>query len=205
MESEQAELELSLIKKIMEDSRNAVYDSGVQGIFWSILVAAALIINYIILVLKTGYEYIGLTWLVLMGLGTIISIIIGIKEKKRIKVKTFAGRILTSMWMSIGVSNCVIAFAAVVAHAYSPLYIIPIDSIVLGIGFFVTGTIQQLKFLKFLSWIWWAGGALFFVFPSLHSILYFSLMLIISLLIPAIQNRNNWKKVPNPAVTSESN
>lgn len=203
MDTKQAELELSVIKKIMEDSRNAVYDRGIQGIFWSILIAVTLIINYIILITKTGLQFIGWSWIVLMGLGTIISLIISRNEKKKIKVTTFAGRVLTSIWVSIGVSNSMFAFASVIPHAYNPLYIIPLDSVVLGIGFYVTGTIQQIKFLKLLSFIWWTGGAYFLIFPGIHNMLFFSFMLIVSLLIPSIQNRNKLKMSSKP-VTAQN-
>ena len=49
MEKNQAELELSVIKKIMEDSRNVVMDNGIHYIFWGIIVTAALLVNYIML------------------------------------------------------------------------------------------------------------------------------------------------------------
>lgn len=193
MEANDAEIELSVIKTIMEDSRKAVYDSGIQGIFWSILIAVILIVNYAILILGLGYQYIGLSWLVLTLLGSIISIFIAIKEKKIIRVKTFAGRILTSIWVAIGISNSIMAFAATIPRAFDPLYIVPLDCIVFGVGFYVCSTIIQMKFLKLLTYIWWLGGVAFMFFPSIHCLLFFSLMLIVSIIIPALQNRKKWK------------
>jgi len=46
METKNAELELSLIKKMMEDSRRLNIDNGIHYIFWGILVTIALLINY---------------------------------------------------------------------------------------------------------------------------------------------------------------
>jgi hypothetical protein len=135
----------------------------------------------------------GLVWLVMMLLGTIVSIFLARKEKKTVRVSTFAGKVLTSIWISIGISNSIIAFASVIAKAFDPLYIIPIDSIILGLGFYVTAYIVQLRYLKYISLLWWVGGVLFLAFPSFHSILFLSLMLIISILFPAIENRSKWK------------
>ena len=176
METKEAELELSVIKKIMDDSRKAAYDSGTQGIFWSIVVAVALILTYLVLISEKGLQYIGLIWLIVIFFGTIGSIWIGIKEKKKIRTKTFASRVLTSVWLSIGVSNSIFAFASAVAHAFNPVYLVALDSLVLGVGFYVTGTIQQIRLLKYLSYVWWLQGILFLIFPSIHSILSFSIM-----------------------------
>lgn len=189
----EAELELSVIKKIMEDSRKAAYDSGIQGIFWSVIIAITLILNYLVLIFEYGLQYLSLVWLVMIFIGTVGSIWIGIKEKKKIRTKTFASRVLMSVWLSIGVSNTIFAFGSAIAHAFSPLYLVALDSLVLGIGFFVTATIQQIRLLKYLSCVWWLQGILFLIFPSIHSILSFSIMLIVSLLIPAMDNRSKWK------------
>ena len=194
MKENDAELELSVIRTIMEDSRNAVYDSGIQGIFWSVLIAVILIVNYAILIMGLGYQYIGLSWFVLTLIGSVISIFISIKEKKIIRVKTFAGRILTSIWIAIGVSNTIMAFAAAVPRAFDYLYIVPLDCIVFGVGFYVCSVIIQMKLLRFLTYIWWVGGVAFIFFPSIHCLLFFSLMLIASIIIPALQNRKKWKK-----------
>ena len=193
METKEAELELSIIKKIMEDSRKAAYESGIQGIFWSIVIAVTLILNYIILISYNGLQYIGIVWLVMMAFGIAGSIIIGVKEKKTIKTRTFAGRVLMAVWLSIGVSNSIFAFAAVIAHAFNPLYIVALDSIVLGVGFYITGAIQQMRLLRYLTWVWWLQGIVFLIFPSIHSILSFSILLIVSILIPALDNRKKWK------------
>ena len=200
METKEAELELSVIKKIMEDSRKAAYDSGMQGIMWSVVIAVTLILNYVILILKMGYQYLGIIWIIMIAIGSVAAIIINIREKKKIRTKTFAGRVLIAVWSSIGISNAIFAFAAGVAHAFDPIYIIPLDSFVLGMGFYVTGTIQQMKFLKNLTLLWWAQGIVFLIYPSIHSLLSFSVLLIVSLLLPALENRSKWKMESQSAV-----
>src|SRR5689334_17326128 len=133
----------------MDDSRKAAYDSGIQGIFWSVIIAITLILNYMVLILDYGLQYLSLVWLVMIFIGTVGSIWIGIKEKKKIRTKTFASRVLMSVWLSIGVSNTIFAFASAIAHAFNPLYLVSLDSLVLGIGFYVTATIQQIRLLKY--------------------------------------------------------
>lgn len=184
---EQAELELSLISKIMEDSRKAVYDTGKQGTFWTLIIAPAIIINYLMIVLNTGIKYSGFLWLGTVLIGIIGSIIIAKKEKRVTRVKTFAGKILTSIGIAAGGANLIFAVASGFINAFKPVYIVPVDSVILGMAFYLVGVIQQLKTLKVFAFIWWVGAVFFFFFPSIHCLLFLALMLIIMVLLPKIE------------------
>lgn len=182
-----AELELSLIRKIMEDSRKAVYDTSMQGTFWTLVMAPAILINYLMFVLNTGLMYSGFLWLAAVLIGCIGSVVIAKKEKRVIKVKTFAGKILASIGIAAGGANLIFAIASGFIGAFKPLYIVPVDSVVLGMAFYLVGVIQQIKTLKFFALLWWAGAVFFFFFPSIHCLLFLALMLIIMVLLPKIE------------------
>ena len=188
-DAKQAEEELSLIRKIMEDSRKAVYNNSIQGAFWSTLVAVTILLHYFMLLTLTWAKFIGILWLVSMLVGTVASILIARKEKREAKVKTFAGKILATLGFSVGGANTIFSFASVVAGAYNPVYIVPIDSIVLGLTFYVISVIQQLKTMKIISIIWWAGAVYFFVFPGIHCMLFLAVMLLVSVWIPGIEEK----------------
>ncbi|HAX47838.1 MAG TPA: hypothetical protein DCX92_02520, partial [Bacteroidetes bacterium] len=102
LNKQQAELELSLIRKVMEDSRKAVYETGKQGTFWTLVMAPAILLNYFMIIFNTGIEYTGLLWLAAVLTGTAGSVVIARKEKKTIRVKTFSGKILTSIGIAAG-------------------------------------------------------------------------------------------------------
>lgn len=188
-DTKQAELELTVIRKIMEDSRRAVYDTSIQGMFWTMLMAPAILINYFMLIFETGLKYSGFLWLGTVIIGITGSILIAYKEKRIKRVKTFAGKILTTIGIAVGGANLMFAFASVIANAFNPVYIIPVDSVVLGMAFYVVGIIQQLKSLKFLAFIWWSGALFFYAVPSFHCLLFFAVMLIVSVWIPKIEEK----------------
>ncbi len=195
MDTKQAELEITVIRKIMEDSRRAVYDTSIQGMFWTMLMAPAILINYIMLISNTGLQYSGLLWMGAVIAGITGSIIIAYKEKRITHVKTFAGKILATIGIAVGGANLMFAFASVVTNAFNPVYIIPVDSVVLGMAFYVVGVIQQLKSLKFLTIIWWSGAVFFFVIPSFHCLLFFAVMLMVSVWIPKIEEKKASQKL----------
>ena len=194
MDSKQAASELAIIKQIMEDSRNAVCTNGWHYIFWALIVAAALITNYVMLLTKTAGNYVGWMWLVLMVSASIIAILWEKRTDKKRPVKTFAGKMLGSLWFAGGISMFMFGFIGTFSGAYNPIYICPIISTVLGSKFYISGEIQQLKWQKLLSIGWWAGAILLFFFPSVHTLLIFALMLIFFQAVPGIILNRKYQK-----------
>ncbi len=186
METKNAELELSLIKKMMEDSRRLNIDNGIHYIFWGILVTIALLINYTMLLLKVPGNYIGLAWFILMLSGALIDGIIGRRQSKSSKVTTFTSRIMGSLWFASGIAMFMYGFLGTITKAYNPVFICPIISTSLGISYFTSGSIQQIKWLQNISFGWWAGAAIMFIFPSVHTLLIFAIMMICLQVIPGL-------------------
>lgn len=199
----QAELELSVIKKIMEDSRSVVIDNGWHYIYWGVVVSGALIANYIMAIYRVPFNYQGLMWFITMITAAITGgIIERIADKKR-KVKTFAGKLLSSLWFAAGIAMFMFGFVGTITNSYNAIFIAPIISTVLGITYFTSGEIQQIKMLKYISFVWWAGAVFLFVYPTVHTLLIFGLMMIFFQVIPGIIIRNKYKRETVSAVDND--
>ncbi len=194
MSTHEAESDLSVIKKIMEDSRQLNIDNGKHYLFWGILVTFALLCNYIMALTHTTGNYIGLMWFVLMISGAVIDIVIAKKESKTRKANTYAGNIIGSLWLASGIAMFMFGFLGMITKAYNPVYIFPIISTSLGISYFTSGAIQKLNWLRNVSFGWWAGAVLLFVFPSVHSLLFFAIMMICLQIVPGIILNINSRK-----------
>ena len=195
MDTNQAELEISVIKKIMEDSRSAVYDKSSQGLFWFTLTAAAVLINYLMAVTGIGLKFSGLLWAGVSIFGTLYSIRLAKKESGKLKVKTFAGKILTTIGVATGIANIMFAFASIVANAFDPFVIVSMNAMILGMAFYVLSVIQQLKSFKILADLWWAGSVFFFFMPGIHSLLFMAIMLAASAWIPWAEEKKQTKVI----------
>lgn len=189
MDGKQAELELNIIKKMMEDSRRVVYEGSKQGTFWTIIMVPAILANYFMMIFNMGLRYTGLVWIGVVLIGIIGSIMIANKEKNISHTKTFAGKILAAIGIGVGGANVMFALASGVFGAFHPVYIVPVDSVVLGMAFYLVGVIQQLKTLKVFAYIWWAGAIFFFVFPSMHCLLFLALMLVGVVTFPRLEEK----------------
>ena len=204
MDPKHAESELSVIKKIMEDSRNIVCNNGWHYIFWAVVVSAALIANYIMLLMKAAGEYVGWMWFILMIGAAITASLWERRADKRRPVKTFAGKMLGALWFAGGVAMFMFGFIGTISGAYNSIYICPIISTVLGVTFYISGEIQQLKWQKMLSVGWWAGAILLFMYPSVHTLLIFALMLIFFQAVPGIIINRKYKKEMSSKIPNEA-
>ena len=190
----QAELELSVIRKIMEDSRAVVLNNGWHYIYWGIVVTCALIANYIMAIMRVDVNYQGMMWFVLMTSAAITGAIIERFADKKRKARTFAAKLLGSLWFAGGIAMFMFGFMGTISGAYNPVFICPIISTVLGVTYYTSGAIQQLKWLQKLSYGWWAGAIVTFIYPGIHTLLIFALMMICFQTIPGIIINRKWKK-----------
>ena len=205
MDTKQAEIELSTIKKIMEDSRRVAVDNGKHYIFWGLLVSVALFINYFMVIYDVSLNYQGMMWFVLMLGGALTGAIMEKIDHRKRTVHTFAGKLLGTLWFASGISMFIFGFLGTVAGAYSAIYICPIIFTVLGVSYYVSAEIQQTSWFKFLSLGWWAGAAFLFIFPGMHTFLVAGVMLIAFQTLPGFILYRRWRKELNPSIIKSDN
>jgi hypothetical protein len=197
MEKQQAELEINMIKKIMEDSRRIVIDDGVGYIIWGVLVMAGLIATYAAII-SHNYQYIPWAWIILMGGGWIYTIIINVKKERRRKIRTFAGKILGGLWISSGIAMTIIGFAGPGTGAISGYAVSPMISIVLGVAYFVSGIVYSQPWIRNLAIGWWAGAVLMLLWPGSYTLLVFAAMMALLQVLPGIILYHKFKKEYKP-------
>jgi hypothetical protein len=197
MEKQQAELEISMIKKIMEDSRKIVVYDGVGFIIWGVLVTAALLGTYFVILFKQ-YSYIPWIWVFFMGGGWIYSIWHYRRKESKNKVKTLAGKIMGGLWISAGITMSIIGFVSPLGHSVSPYAISPLISVILGITYSVSGIVHQQVWLRNLAVGWWAGAVIMFLYPGPQTLLIFACMMVVLQTIPGIIIYSTFKKEYQP-------
>ena len=194
METRQAELELSLIKKMMDDSRKISLDNGWHFIYWGSLVTTALLLNYILIIVHAKQQYIGWMGFIMMIGGAIAGGIMEKRHERKKKVHTIAGRIIGSLWFASGIAMFIYGFLGSISGGYNSVYICPVISTSLGISYFTTGEIQQVKLLKYVAFGWWVGAVFLFFYPGIHTLLIFALMMICFQIAPGVIINRKFKK-----------
>jgi hypothetical protein len=180
-----AQQELAFIKKVMADSRQIIIDDGKGFIFWGILIAFGLFFTYLSIVGKWEFSLVWF-WPALIAVGWIVTIVIEIRSEKKRSTKTYAGKIMGSLWIGCGVAMTILGFIGGITDAYHSVFISPILAVVLGIGYLVSGVLQGKTWVSMLSIGWWAGAILMFYLQNLETLLIMVAMMILFQTIPGI-------------------
>ncbi|GBD91743.1 hypothetical protein BMS3Abin04_02475 [bacterium BMS3Abin04] len=185
MDEKKALEEISYIKEIMQDSRKTLVDNGVGYIMWGVIIVLGLLSSYYMTVNNVQNNY-GLNWIILIAIGWIYSFVEGVKQGKKHKPATLAGKILTAVWFSSGIAMTIIGFIGTTSGGVSGVYVSPVISVILGVAFFISGVVYGNKWITMLSLGWWAGAMLMFYWPGMQVFWIMSLMMILFQIVPGV-------------------
>lgn len=175
--------ELIFIRKVIEDSKRTVVENGIGYIFWGILVFLGLMSGYIGMMFHLPINSIWL-WVVLIGFGWCYTILANIKRHNTLQTKTFAGKILMSVWIGAGIAMTILGFVATASGMIHGYAVSPLIGIVLGAAYFISGMIYDSKWVKMLSIGWWVGGIAMFYIHNIHQVLMMAIMMLVLQVIP---------------------
>jgi hypothetical protein len=193
--------ELQYIRKIIADSRAAFVEDGKPYIVWGLLVAIGMTITYISALtnhdLYTGFIWIGLT---LLGYAYIIYYVRK-KRKQEPRVRNVLDRIQGSIWGAcggtIGLVIIIIMGNSTVNGTWiiAPLLLCFIVSAILGIAYFLSGVVNDLKWLRNVGFAWWAGSIIMCFWQSVHVLGLYALMMVLFQVIPGIILQRRYKRI----------
>jgi hypothetical protein len=141
---------LRLIQSMIAKTKEGISDRSFYFLMWGWLTVIACLLQYYLLVV-IKYERHYLAWLILL-IGVIISIIYGIQQKKKERIKTYLNESMAALWMGIGISFMPLS---IVLAKIGWQYAFPFYILLYGIGTFCSGGIIKFKPLQ------WGGIACF--------------------------------------------
>jgi len=199
-----AQDELAFIRKIMSDSRSAITDDGKPTMVWGVIVAIGMGLSY--LEALTDIElYVGWMWIGLSVLGWAYVLYYKNTKVRKQQTNTFAGKVLASLWGSVGVTIGLVVSLTLLSRALElefivhPIAITAIIALILGIAYYLNGVITGLNWLRNIAYGWWLAGIYMFLFPSIHVLgIYFVLVIVFQIIPGIVLYRNAHKGIEIP-------
>jgi len=182
---------MKIIEDMMYSARREVKDNGAFFLLWGWLVFIAAMGQMIIHWLGYGQNTIalgsnvkiemdGITWLILMPLGGILSVLISRKQQKEEEVKTWFDDVMKYLWISFVVVLLIVLFTM----GYLNVNLYPVVIALYGLGLFVTGGILKFRPLIIGGVICWVLAMVsLFVTPE-YATLCLALSVLIGYIIP---------------------
>ncbi|HAP36082.1 MAG TPA: hypothetical protein DCQ28_09125 [Bacteroidetes bacterium] len=192
MEEIEARDELVFIKKVIEDSRRMIVYDGNDFIVWGILVAVGMIAMYVNIVFQYYLSPL-LLWGILIGMGWVYSLIRGFVVHRRSHERTFAGKVISSVWLSCGIVMTLIGFALPALGVIKGWEIMPLIALVTGIAYYITSIVITEKWVRYSAYGWWIGALLIAAFPGKYIFLIYAGMMVCFQIVPGIVLQRHYK------------
>lgn len=198
MNEMQPKEEIQLIKNMLERTRRATAESGTLFIVWGVLIALALIGNYILVYFKK-YDWEWLNWVAVTVIGWVYSVIYGIRKERKGPIRTYVQTAARHLYIACGTGFLLvgIVFPALKVYSYTAIPIL--IAAVSGILFTVMGGIYEWPLVKWVGFLWWVGAVgMSFLKKSSGRMLVFTILFIAAYLVPSFILRAKYKKEQAP-------
>lgn len=188
--------DVEFVRQMIENNRRALVDNGITYIATGVYVVIGAICSTVLAF--NGYEHwIPGYWLTSMVLLIGFTIVVQQKvQKVRVK-KTFATQIFSAVWMACGIPVMIVSIMFFLGIAGSLGVQLACVSACMGIGYYLTGVINELRFMKILAAVWWAAVAVALCwsrFGKEYQLgLLFSLLILLLEVVPGVVIYRKWK------------
>jgi hypothetical protein len=179
---------LLIIQSMIDKAKNTVADNSFYFLLWGWIVFAACIGQFILKVVFQS-PYHPIVWSICI-IAVVFSILHGVKEGRRTRVRTYVDESLDYLWISITITYVLIgfAFARIGWQNCYTFYIL-----LYAMGTYVTGRV-----LKFPPLVWGAIGAWLLAIASYfapfdYNILICAVAILVSYIIPGHLLRRNYR------------
>lgn len=182
---------LSLIQSMINRTTRQMSTKTHYYLVWGWLTFTACIGQFLLKhVMKYDKHY--LVWL-LVVVGAVYSIVMGIRESKNEKVKTYIGESLRYLWTGMGLTYLVMSI--VLSKIGWGTSVFPFFIILYGLGTFVSGSFLRFSPLIIGGTIAWVLAVVAVYLAYDYQILVAALAILVSYIIPAYILRSRNSKV----------
>ena len=178
-----AQEQLDFIKKVMDETRREITGDGIDFMRWGILTSIGIFATYFIHLFRLPGDVIWMIWVAVVLVGWIFSIRSFMKYRKG-RATSLTGKLVWRIWGGFGIAAIILGFVGPMSGAYGPEYIVAVLSAVMGATYYGTSTIFGSRWLQVFAVGWWCGSVIMFLFPVVHSLLLFGIMMIAFQVIP---------------------
>jgi hypothetical protein len=193
MDAQQAQQDISIIKQMIDQTRQKTAESG--HLFISIGVVSAIMVIFIGLLEMYGLNtYVLPTIIILTLLNAGIGFYIASRKNANGNVHTYTKTIFWNTIMMCGFAAVLFVFVFPFLNIY-PFSATPIlTAVVLGIAVFLTGSLFEDKFIQWSGLFWWIGACLIALAEGPIDIFIMVTIIILGWIVPGIRLNKNYKK-----------
>lgn len=183
---------LAIISSMIDTAKNRIADDGFLLIFWGWNVIAAAMIHYA--TLRLGINNGAIVWLILMPLGGVVSMIYGMRQRKKERVKTYVDEYLGYSWWAF-IIGLFITLGTMPIHGWKHSYFFIM--LLYGIATFTSGGLLRFRPLIIGSLFSFLFAILSVFSGEVDQLLCISGAIFCSYLVPGYMLRSKYRSQEN--------
>lgn len=180
---ENAERDLTLIRRLMEETRRDVVDRGRHLLIWGALSAIGLLVTWLAVIDAVRIDP-AAAWLPILVLGWTASLVVGRRDARRARAGTPGRRLLTTVWVSAAVTLTLIALAGMFGGVVSDRALPGLLSGIIAPPILVTAALTGERWLSWVAVGWWAGSAVMLFLPGVYTLPLMAAMALLFMALP---------------------
>jgi hypothetical protein len=190
-DSMSGEESLQLIRRMIDTAKQEIDDDSFYYLFWGWLVFSSCLIHYVMLQMNSAYA--GISWMILMPLGAVITMIYGRRQDKKSRKRSYLDDLMKYVLISFLVSlTLVLGFGfKLQLNAY------PMVMVVYGFWLFVSGGALKFRPLILGGIVNWILAAVAFFFPFEMQLLILAVAVLLGYIIPGHLLKSRYQKQHN--------
>lgn len=195
MATSQAEQHLSLIREMIEKTRQDTTQSGHFFLVMGCITLAGTVGVH--LLEARGLQKWTLPTVILMAVvNAMLAFLIGLRERNGIK--SYTKTLFWHTWMACGVSALLVTFLFPRVGLYPVSAVPALASLLMGIGLFLSGALTELTFLKWSGAAWCTGACLMAAMGGRSKFWVMVAVLVLGWILPGILLNRLQKKGRTP-------
>jgi hypothetical protein len=181
---------LKVIYEMIESAKSKIGKNYFYYLFWGYLIAATCIIEYVLIVLvKYPHHY--FIWPVLMPLGTIVTILFYLREKRAVTSKSFIGTTMGFLWSGWVISFVILLLFVNLKNDYN--LIIPVTLAMYGLAIFVAGGVVNFRPLLLGAVMAWLASIAAYFVPYNVQLMIMTGVVVVAYIVPGHILKNKSK------------
>ena len=159
MNRDQAMQDIQTIKSFLEQGQRKLEDSGFHFILWGLLIPTGFV-AYSLIAPHAGFDslFARLFWPVLCGAGAVVSVVAGVRAPRATGSSRHADRVSSALWIGNLAAVGVLFVILYLSQAGISVSFLAMIAVILGLAYWVYGTVISLKWFSLVALLWWASA-----------------------------------------------
>lgn len=179
---------MEVIRQMISMSRRKFGESGFHFLLWGVLVIAAALVQYFLIMQGFGPES-NWVWVAMPIIGVPVAVVYEMRRQRREQVKTKFDNIYAALWQGFGIALLLIIPVSLIMQV-NP---IPFLLILIGLATFVSGAIVRFVPLKVGAVVFWIAAVLSLQLKDADLLLAYSAAVFLGYVVPGLLLRKRFK------------